>query len=157
MQHTIASQLGLDMTTVANFFMNARRRGVDRFRDHAHISHQAAYRAATAAAVASQQTNHHGSTAYMQYGGDHVRHNDDIMDMGRLPPTATLLSPHSYTPPPQSHHGMFHSNLQLPISCSTHSPISVNTNVSSGANHPCAMSNQQFSRPPSGPLTFEQL
>lgn len=35
MQATIAAQLGLDATTVANFFMNARRRGVERFRDHA--------------------------------------------------------------------------------------------------------------------------
>lgn len=29
---TIAQQLGLDLTTVANFFMNARRRGVERHR-----------------------------------------------------------------------------------------------------------------------------
>uniref|UniRef100_A0A914XMB2 Homeobox domain-containing protein n=1 Tax=Plectus sambesii TaxID=2011161 RepID=A0A914XMB2_9BILA len=30
MQLTISQQLGLDPTTVANFFMNARRRGHDR-------------------------------------------------------------------------------------------------------------------------------
>lgn len=40
MQTTIAAQLGLDTTTVANFFMNARRRGVERFRDHAQRYHQ---------------------------------------------------------------------------------------------------------------------
>jgi len=33
MQVTIAQQLALDVTTVANFFMNARRRGADRWRE----------------------------------------------------------------------------------------------------------------------------
>ncbi|KAK3597637.1 hypothetical protein CHS0354_030191 [Potamilus streckersoni] len=33
MQATIAQQLGLEVTTVANFFMNARRRSVDKWRD----------------------------------------------------------------------------------------------------------------------------
>lgn len=33
MQLTIAQQLGLDVSTVANFFMNARRRSVDRWKD----------------------------------------------------------------------------------------------------------------------------
>ncbi|KRX98258.1 One cut domain family member 2 [Trichinella pseudospiralis] len=34
MQVTIAQQLGLDVSTVANFFMNARRRGADRWKDN---------------------------------------------------------------------------------------------------------------------------
>lgn len=33
MQATIAQQLGLEVTTVANFFMNARRRSIDKWRD----------------------------------------------------------------------------------------------------------------------------
>lgn len=33
MQATIAQQLGLEVTTVANFFMNARRRNLDKWRD----------------------------------------------------------------------------------------------------------------------------
>lgn len=33
MQATIAQQLGLEVTTVANFFMNARRRSLDKWRD----------------------------------------------------------------------------------------------------------------------------
>ncbi|XP_052829342.1 homeobox protein onecut isoform X14 [Octopus bimaculoides] len=33
MQATIAQQLGLEVSTVANFFMNARRRSVDKWRD----------------------------------------------------------------------------------------------------------------------------
>jgi len=33
MQVTIARQLGLEPTTVGNFFMNARRRSVDKWRD----------------------------------------------------------------------------------------------------------------------------
>jgi len=33
MQVTIAKQLGLDPSTVSNFFMNARRRSVDKWRD----------------------------------------------------------------------------------------------------------------------------
>ncbi|KAJ8270054.1 hypothetical protein GJAV_G00109840 [Gymnothorax javanicus] len=37
MQHTISQQLGLELSTVSNFFMNARRRCVDRWHDeHAH-------------------------------------------------------------------------------------------------------------------------
>ncbi len=34
MQVTIAQQLGLEVTTVSNFFMNARRRSMDKWRDH---------------------------------------------------------------------------------------------------------------------------
>lgn len=33
MQVTIARQLGLDPSTVSNFFMNARRRSVDKWKD----------------------------------------------------------------------------------------------------------------------------
>ncbi|GFR73534.1 one cut domain family member [Elysia marginata] len=33
MQQTIAQQLGLEVTTVANFFMNARRRSLDKWQD----------------------------------------------------------------------------------------------------------------------------
>lgn len=33
MQVTIARQLGLDPSTVSNFFMNARRRSVDKWRE----------------------------------------------------------------------------------------------------------------------------
>jgi nuclear factor 6 (one cut domain family protein 1) len=33
MQATIAQQLGLEVTTVANFFMNARRRSLDKWKD----------------------------------------------------------------------------------------------------------------------------
>lgn len=33
MQMTIAQQLGLEVTTVANFFMNARRRSLDKWQD----------------------------------------------------------------------------------------------------------------------------
>lgn len=33
MQVTIARQLGLEPTTVGNFFMNARRRSMDKWRD----------------------------------------------------------------------------------------------------------------------------
>ncbi|KAJ8357716.1 hypothetical protein SKAU_G00205100 [Synaphobranchus kaupii] len=37
MQHTISQQLGLELSTVSNFFMNARRRCVDRWHDdHGH-------------------------------------------------------------------------------------------------------------------------
>jgi hypothetical protein len=35
MQVTIARQLGLDPSTVSNFFMNARRRSVDKWKDEA--------------------------------------------------------------------------------------------------------------------------
>lgn len=45
MQVTIARQLGLDPSTVSNFFMNARRRSIDKWRedpapDHDHHHHQ---------------------------------------------------------------------------------------------------------------------
>lgn len=33
MQITIARQLGLDSSTVSNFFMNARRRSIDKWRE----------------------------------------------------------------------------------------------------------------------------
>lgn len=33
MQVTIARQLGLEPTTVGNFFMNARRRSMDKWKD----------------------------------------------------------------------------------------------------------------------------
>ena len=33
MQATIAEQLGLKVSTVANFFMNARRRSIDKYQD----------------------------------------------------------------------------------------------------------------------------
>ena len=33
MQATIAEQLGLKVSTVANFFMNARRRSLDKYQD----------------------------------------------------------------------------------------------------------------------------
>ena len=33
MQAAIAEQLGLKVSTVANFFMNARRRSIDKYRD----------------------------------------------------------------------------------------------------------------------------
>jgi hypothetical protein len=35
MQITIARQLGLDPSTVSNFFMNARRRSIDKWREDA--------------------------------------------------------------------------------------------------------------------------
>lgn len=35
MQVTIARQLGLEPTTVGNFFMNARRRSMDKWKDEA--------------------------------------------------------------------------------------------------------------------------
>ena len=38
MQVTIARQLGLDPSTVSNFFMNARRRSVDKWREDIAIS-----------------------------------------------------------------------------------------------------------------------
>uniref|UniRef100_A0A915HW61 Homeobox domain-containing protein n=1 Tax=Romanomermis culicivorax TaxID=13658 RepID=A0A915HW61_ROMCU len=38
MQVTIAQQLALDVTTVANFFMNARRRGADRWKESDSVS-----------------------------------------------------------------------------------------------------------------------
>jgi nuclear factor 6 (one cut domain family protein 1) len=34
MQVTIAQQLGLEVATVSNFFMNARRRSMDKWRDN---------------------------------------------------------------------------------------------------------------------------
>jgi hypothetical protein len=37
MQVTIARQLGLDPSTVSNFFMNARRRSVDKWKDDSMI------------------------------------------------------------------------------------------------------------------------
>jgi hypothetical protein len=64
MQHTIAQQLGLDMTTVANFFMNARRRGVERFRDHAHGS----YRSGSVASAYQQQQQSATAHATAEYG-----------------------------------------------------------------------------------------
>ena len=33
MQMTIAQQLGLEVATVSNFFMNARRRSMDKWKD----------------------------------------------------------------------------------------------------------------------------
>ena len=40
MQMTIAQQLGLELTTVANFFMNARRRSLDKWQDDSGICHR---------------------------------------------------------------------------------------------------------------------
>lgn len=44
MQVTIARQLGLEPTTVGNFFMNARRRSMDKWKDETEtkptVSHQ---------------------------------------------------------------------------------------------------------------------
>ena len=75
MQHTIAQQLGLDMTTVANFFMNARRRGVERFRDHAH----AGYRTSSSASSTSAQTTafgqHQTAMAQTAYGNMSQHHH----------------------------------------------------------------------------------
>ncbi len=58
MQVTIAQQLGLDPATVANFFMNARRRGAERWKDSseqpngpAAKSHRGAANAGNAAAL----------------------------------------------------------------------------------------------------------
>lgn len=52
MQQTIAQQLGLDVSTVANFFMNARRRSVDRWKDEANrIAAGATPQSAAAAAA----------------------------------------------------------------------------------------------------------
>lgn len=52
MQITIAQQLALDVTTVANFFMNARRRGADRWKD------SDSGRASSASSIASSPHNH---------------------------------------------------------------------------------------------------
>jgi hypothetical protein len=38
MQITIARQLGLDPSTVSNFFMNARRRSIDKWREDTSLS-----------------------------------------------------------------------------------------------------------------------
>ncbi|RXM33171.1 Hepatocyte nuclear factor 6 [Acipenser ruthenus] len=38
LQITIAQQLGLELTTVSNFFMNARRRSLDKWQDEARPS-----------------------------------------------------------------------------------------------------------------------
>ena len=40
MQQTIAQQLGLEVTTVANFFMNARRRSLDKWQDDTGVSNR---------------------------------------------------------------------------------------------------------------------
>uniref|UniRef100_A0ABD2WCF2 Uncharacterized protein n=2 Tax=Trichogramma TaxID=7490 RepID=A0ABD2WCF2_9HYME len=40
MQVTIARQLGLEPTTVGNFFMNARRRSMDKWKDEEPASSQ---------------------------------------------------------------------------------------------------------------------
>ena len=37
MQATIAEQLGLKVSTVANFFMNARRRSFDKYQDDSNV------------------------------------------------------------------------------------------------------------------------
>lgn len=41
MQMTISQQLGLELSTVSNFFMNARRRCVDRWHEEHHHGHGA--------------------------------------------------------------------------------------------------------------------
>lgn len=41
MQLTISQQLGLELSTVSNFFMNARRRCVDRWHEEHHHGHVA--------------------------------------------------------------------------------------------------------------------
>lgn len=47
MQVTIARQLGLEPTTVGNFFMNARRRSMDKWKDepdkNGKINHMSKY------------------------------------------------------------------------------------------------------------------
>jgi len=53
MQVTIARQLGLDPSTVSNFFMNARRRSVDKWREdspHSSPSHSSSTSLSTTSA-----------------------------------------------------------------------------------------------------------
>lgn len=58
MQVTIAQQLGLDVTTVANFFMNARRRGADRWKETDSVANG---RNSTSSSVCSNGNNRHQS------------------------------------------------------------------------------------------------
>lgn len=60
MQATIAEQLGLKVSTVANFFMNARRRSLDKYTDANDVV-QAACNDTIAAEAAEQQQQHHHS------------------------------------------------------------------------------------------------
>ncbi|XP_058831991.1 uncharacterized protein LOC131690312 isoform X2 [Topomyia yanbarensis] len=68
MQVTIARQLGLEPTTVGNFFMNARRRSMDKWKDDA-------MKAAAAAAAAAR--NNGG-------GGGGIGSNNDALGLGGM-------------------------------------------------------------------------
>ncbi|KAG5286580.1 hypothetical protein AALO_G00016450 [Alosa alosa] len=57
MQITISQQLGLELSTVSNFFMNARRRCSDRWHDEHHHHHQPQQQGQQ-----QQQQQHHGSS-----------------------------------------------------------------------------------------------
>lgn len=64
MQVTIARQLGLEPTTVGNFFMNARRRSMDKWKDDEPKS-------------ASQGTSSPNSQHHLDFDDD----DDDDMDL----------------------------------------------------------------------------
>jgi len=55
MQATIADQLGLKVSTVANFFMNARRRSLDKYMDDTVVAGGGSARPVQHAALAPQQ------------------------------------------------------------------------------------------------------
>ncbi|XP_058444618.1 uncharacterized protein LOC131426159 [Malaya genurostris] len=83
MQVTIARQLGLEPTTVGNFFMNARRRSMDKWKDDAMKA------AAAAAAAAARNGSGGGSSETLGLGmlgggGSNSSSNDDNLILEHL-------------------------------------------------------------------------
>lgn len=72
MQVTIARQLGLEPTTVGNFFMNARRRSMDKWRDD---------NSGQSGAAGHSQKSDMGSMHHHNAMGSSMDMNDDDDDM----------------------------------------------------------------------------
>ena len=97
MQVTIARQLGLDPSTVSNFFMNARRRSVDKWREDSPASlHSPHHTRATGPATLVQHIGQSGQLSPTSLSAGQLDLWQDLGEEGDSPtsaPTTVYIIP----------------------------------------------------------------
>ncbi len=87
---TIARQLGLDPSTVSNFFMNARRRSVDKWKDENDENNRAN-------SDFSHNNNHSATTAVITTSNAAVEdEDDDVVDEDDIVEAQQHTQPHHH-------------------------------------------------------------
>jgi hypothetical protein len=90
MQVTIAQQLGLDVSTVANFFMNARRRGADRWKEGGSCSGSNSGGDCSGASIANDGDGRESPTASSPGGSVRSHSPQDPIDTSGLHHSASI-------------------------------------------------------------------